>query len=188
MTTHVRCSENLRSRYHNPDSGIVLSFLSIDYDKIDAVDGRVCLLDAIKFVCFAEVTTDPFLLRMEFDHRDAYYDLVNNEEPPLLSWDDACTVTRELMDAEEQWTKGQKKGEKSYKEEVFVAFRLPKVEVVGKGRMLNGMPRDLEELEMTEAEEERERQEILRLERLQWPEEAEPCSIVSQAQTIDTFR
>ena len=144
-------------------------------------------------LCFAPEPTSPFLIRVEFDHRDAYYDLVNNEEPPLLSWDDACTVTRGLMEVEEQNEKTYKKEERYYEEEVFVAYRLlvPKpeiTEVLGKGRILNGMPRDLKELEITEADEEREGQEILRLEQLQLLDKAEPCPVISQAQAIDTFR
>lgn len=138
-------------------------------------------------LCFALEPESPFLVRMEFDHRDAYYDLVNNEEAPLLSWDDACTVTRGLMEVEEQKENPYRKEEKYYEEEVFVAFRLPAANVVGKGRILNGMPRDLKELEMTEADEERERQEILRLEQSHWLE-VDPCPIVSQAQAVDTFR
>ena len=181
LTLHKRLL-NLRSRFHIPDSDIVLSFLKIEAEDIESVDGRMCLLDALRLICHPATVEDwhkPFIPRSEIDHRHAYYDLVNQDEEPLMSWENACIATKGVLMVEERY-------ENPYKEQVFVVFRLPLAEVVGKGRILSQAPRGLEERALTEAEVDTERQEILRLDKLGWPEMSDTCSVSLDASPVGT--
>ena len=97
---------------------------------LDDVSVRVCLLDAIKLLCFVPRPWTQFTDATTFDRPDLQYLLENvmkTTKYPKMSWDEACTATRGLMEFMEHY-------EPSYHEEAFMIHRGG--DIIGTGHII----------------------------------------------------